>query len=201
MSGRLTLSLHVAETLNPGTLRLTAMVGPHSASFADVFDGFLSDSIWRLTFNRVLAERPFAAFRWECPGLTREEATRSFECVVLNAPELDRPANAAAFEERFQDANAEGVVSFPNLSGDARLIVPAPSAESDAYAHLAAFLRSASAEQCEGLWKRVGEEIHHRTDDRPVWLNTAGAGVPWLHIRLDDRPKYYRHRPYRQPPQ
>ncbi len=24
----------------------------------------------------------------------------------------------------------------------------------------------------------------------------AGLGVAWLHIRLDDRPKYYRHAPY-----
>jgi hypothetical protein len=29
------------------------------------------------------------------------------------------------------------------------------------------------------------------------WLSTAGMGVPWLHVRLDDRPKDYGHRPYR----
>ncbi len=34
----------------------------------------------------------------------------------------------------------------------------------------------------------------------PVWLSTAGAGVSWLHVRLDTRPKYYHHGPYRQPP-
>lgn len=32
---------------------------------------------------------------------------------------------------------------------------------------------------------------------KPVWLNTAGGGVPWLHIRLDDQPKYYRYQAYR----
>ncbi len=34
----------------------------------------------------------------------------------------------------------------------------------------------------------------------PVWLSTAGAGVSWLHVRLDDRPKYYGHGPYRTAP-
>ena len=31
----------------------------------------------------------------------------------------------------------------------------------------------------------------------PVWVSTAGAGVSWLHVRLDDRPKYYGYQPYR----
>jgi hypothetical protein len=33
---------------------------------------------------------------------------------------------------------------------------------------------------------------------KPVWLSTAGAGVSWLHVRLDDRPKYYGYRPYQE---
>ena len=37
-----------------------------------------------------------------------------------------------------------------------------------------------------------------RVGARPVWLSTAGAGVSWLHVRLDDRPKYYGCGPYRQ---
>ena len=35
-----------------------------------------------------------------------------------------------------------------------------------------------------------------RLGGKPVWLSTAGLGVGWLHVRLDDRPKYYRHAPY-----
>jgi Family of unknown function (DUF6940) len=33
---------------------------------------------------------------------------------------------------------------------------------------------------------------------KPVWLSPAGAGVSWLHLRLDDQPKYYGYAPYRQ---
>ena len=39
-----------------------------------------------------------------------------------------------------------------------------------------------------------------RVGAAPVWLNTAGAGVPWLHARLDGGPKYYHHAPYRRAP-
>ncbi len=31
----------------------------------------------------------------------------------------------------------------------------------------------------------------------PRWLNTSGLGVPWLHVRIDSRPKYITYRPYR----
>jgi Family of unknown function (DUF6940) len=30
------------------------------------------------------------------------------------------------------------------------------------------------------------------------FFSTAGAGVAWLHVRLDDRPKYYGYPPYRR---
>ena len=29
-------------------------------------------------------------------------------------------------------------------------------------------------------------------------FSAAGAGVSWLHVRLDDRPKYYGFLPYKQ---
>jgi hypothetical protein len=29
-------------------------------------------------------------------------------------------------------------------------------------------------------------------------FSTAGAGVSWLHVRLDDRPKYNGYAPYRE---
>jgi len=33
--------------------------------------------------------------------------------------------------------------------------------------------------------------------ETPLWASTSGAGVAWLHIRFDTRPKYYIHLPYR----
>jgi hypothetical protein len=37
-----------------------------------------------------------------------------------------------------------------------------------------------------------------RLNEKPVWLSTAGGAVSWLHVRLDDRPKYYHYAMYKQ---
>lgn len=31
-----------------------------------------------------------------------------------------------------------------------------------------------------------------------IWMSTAGISTPWLHVRLDSRPKYYHYGPYLQ---
>lgn len=36
-----------------------------------------------------------------------------------------------------------------------------------------------------------------RISGNPVWLSISGLGVYWLRIRLDARPKYYQHLPYK----
>ncbi len=86
------------------------------------------------------------------------------------------------------------------LGRDAILVVPCSEAPPEAYGHLAAFSRDAPAEQQHAFWKLVGESVASRLSTKPVWLSTAGAGVSWLHVRLDDRPKYYGHAPYRSVP-
>ena len=48
------------------------------------------------------------------------------------------------------------------------------------------------------LWQLVGAAMQRRLNTKPVWLSTAGAGVSWLHVRLDDWPKYYGYTPYRK---
>ena len=66
------------------------------------------------------------------------------------------------------------------------------------FAHLAAFVRGAPAQQRHVLWQRVADAMMRRLSGQPVWLSTAGAGVSWLHVRLDDRPKYYSFSEYRR---
>lgn len=92
------------------------------------------------------------------------------------------------------DASA---VAFDNLGGDARLVAPCPGTDGAAYQHLAAFVRAAPADAAHALIARVGEEVLRVRGDAPRWVSTAGDGVAWLHVRLDARPKYYVHAPYR----
>ena len=77
---------------------------------------------------------------------------------------------------------------------------PCPGVSPACYAHLAAFVRGAPEWQQQSLWRRVGEAAAARVGVKPVWLSTAGAGVAWVHVRLDDRPKYYGYDAYRRAP-
>lgn len=148
------------------------------------------------------------------------------------------------------------IATFPNLGHDAILVAPVGTSRADC-AHLAAFLRSATRDETDALWRAVGHAaltrlglssgmmrpdehpqgahadleqprttLHARLEHgrqnvisqsqaqpqapsqpeadaanvaagTPVWISTSGLGVPWLHVRIDDRPKYYQHAPYR----
>jgi hypothetical protein len=155
---------------------------------------------FRSFFIALLADAPFAGFRWETPPVAIATADRPFEFVLLDAPGMDHPPEGRAFEEQFRAADAgRAVVAFPNLGNDAVLVVPSPFAgiADAAYVHLAACVRHVPATQVHELWRAVGAAMQARLSARPIWLSTAGMGVAWLHVRLDERPKYYGYAPYR----
>jgi hypothetical protein len=167
-------------------------------AYSEVLHLWKDDAGFRAFFNDLLARSAFPAFRWETPPITAATAGRAFEFVLIDAPELARTPDREAFAEHF-DGAADDVVSFANLGGDAVLVVPTPRGPSSAYGHLAAFVREAPEAQKHALWAAVGGATERRLGRAPAWLSTAGAGVSWLHVRLDDRPKYYGHAPYRKP--
>ncbi|KAJ1450400.1 hypothetical protein M885DRAFT_532454 [Pelagophyceae sp. CCMP2097] len=153
-------------------------------------------------FSKCLADTPFDSFFWECPGLNVHALAREFEFVTVRAHGF-APASPADFAGHLQQCTAP-VVAFPNLGRDAMLVAPCPVGDRAAYGHLAAFVRRAPVPQQVALWQQVAATLTAIVDQqraRPVWLSTEGSGVPWLHIRMDARPKYYHHTPYQSPPQ
>lgn len=170
----------------------------HPAAFADVVDAWESDAAFRDLFTGQLAYTPYSAFRWETPSVTDATLSRPFEYVLLDSPGLAEHPDAVAFAEHFENAPEDGVVVFRNLGRDAILVVPCPLAAHTAYSHLAAFVRHAPEMQRHALWQKVAQAMRQRIGPKPVWLSTAGAGVSWLHVRLDDRPKYYGYEPFRR---
>jgi hypothetical protein len=155
-----------------------------------------TDETFRTFFINLLADAPFDAYFWETPPITKATLARPFEFVLVNAPQLTRvSADRLPFIRYF---TPEPVVDFLNLGGDAHLVVPCPQTADDAFAHLAAFSRSAPLAQQHAFWQRVGRAVMNGVGERPLWLSTSGLGVYWLHVRLDARPKYYTFRPYRE---
>jgi hypothetical protein len=178
-------------------LRYSVLRDSRPATFAEVLRGWQDDAEFRSLFNSLLANAPYTAFRWETPAVTAGTLSFPFEFVLLDSPGLARRPDPEAFAEHFTGA-AGGVAVFANLGGDATMVVPLPVAESSAYGHLAAFVRNAPESQRHALWQSVGSAMSQRVGAQVVWLSTAGAGVSWLHVRLDDRPKYYGFSAYKQ---
>jgi hypothetical protein len=117
--------------------------------------------------------------------------------VLLDSPDIALNPDPTVFAEHFDTIGPGEIVEFPNLGGDAILIVPGPDESSSDFGHLAAYLRNSREPQQHLLWELVGAAMQRRISSKPVWLSTAGGGVAWLHVRLDDRPKYYGYAPYR----
>jgi len=177
--------------------RFELRIAARRATVTDVLRGWEHDEAFRSFFNSLLAGSPYRAFRWETPAVTSATLSQPFEFVLLDSPGLARSPDPQPFVEYFQHAR-DSVAVFANLGGDATMVVPTPVASSDAYGHLAAFTRLAPESQRDALWQAVGKAMVERISETPVWLSTAGAGVSWLHVRLDDRPKYYGFAPYRR---
>ena len=190
-------NLATEDLKRTGGQRVTVRRDGAPASWGDVIRAWRQDEAFRSAFTRTLADAPFKAYKWETPPVTAGTLDRPFEFVLLDAPALDRPPDATAFADQFRGGgDGELVASFPNLGGDAVLVVPRPAGSLSAYAHLAAFLRSAPERQAHELWRVLGAATEARLGTEPLWVSTAGMGVPWLHVRLDSRPKYYGFRPY-----
>jgi hypothetical protein len=152
----------------------------------------------RSLLTLALRESEEEAFFWECsPWKTGVSREPSLEFVVVPTTAFAGVRAAPdAFGAHFDESE---VARFDSLGGDARLVAPAPTGRRDIGLHLASFVRNAPPDRIDALWIAVGEEIAawRRAKRGDLWLSTSGLGVPWLHVRLDSRPKYYTHAAYR----
>jgi uncharacterized protein DUF6940 len=192
-----------AEIPGQSARRVTLSSAGRAITFAQVLDCWINDETFRAFFLAELRLTPFVGFFWELPPLQRDTLERTYEHVVLEGNLLERISpDPAPFLNVFQAGTVSDLVaSFPNIGGDAILVVPKPQAGSPGYGHLGAFLRAAPEKQQHALLEALGQTAEaclQRRGSR-LWISTAGLGVPWLHVRLDSRPKYYKHQPYRVP--
>jgi len=170
-------------------------VSDEALSVEAVVRGWRESESFRAFWCSSLRGLAFDAYCWECPPVSAQTMSRDFECVFVVSPALARmPQDPEAFAEHFRPDRS--VVTFGNLGGDAVLVAPCPGGHGSNYSHLASFVATAPASQQDALWQAVGQALEKRIGASPAWVSTAGLGIAWLHVRLDDRPKYYRHTPY-----
>jgi hypothetical protein len=150
-------------------------------------------------YSAVLAASRFEAFFWELPALCLNAIHHDSEFVLLDAPALTAQAqDQRPFNEHFA-ANEHDISVFTSLGGDAQLIAPCPTTDIACYSHLAVFIRQAPVLQRQHFWHATAATALELMSDKPRWLSTSGLGVSWLHARLDQKPKYFQHKPYKAP--
>jgi hypothetical protein len=185
------------EPSGADTFVIRTSAGP--VSRAAFFEALVDDASLRLALTTSLRKSSHAAFAWEMPALSTATAHLDAGFAIIDSPSLASVApDPSPFAAQLTDCDR--IATFANLGGDAILIVPSPRAAPGA-AHLAAFVRAASIDIIDVFWSAVARAVTQRVaaSSKPLWISTSGLGVHWLHVRLDDRPKYYRHRPFTDP--
>ncbi|CAM9412927.1 unnamed protein product [Phaeothamnion confervicola] len=197
-----------SSMLDAGTTLFTVERDGAAISWADAIASWQTSAPFRDCFIEALKSSPFMAFFWETVPLTEASKNRRFEFALTDATRgLARvEAEPEAFAEHIADGrDTDGVQSFYNLGRDAVLVVPCQNGPADNYKHLANFVRKAPPTQVHAFWEQVGSTVERTLGERsaqaprqPTWVSTAGQGVYWLHVRLDTRPKYYKHDAFRR---
>lgn len=166
-------------------------------SFAKWAELIQNSNEFILFFIDLLRKVEFEGYFWEVKSTNKTEWHNTFEFVIIKSRKLPSiEAKNTAFKEFFNTKDA--AISFPNLGGDALLVVPIELVNTKHYGHLAAFIRNGDKLKVIGFWKKVGASYQDSISENYIWLSTAGLGVPWLHIRIDKTPKYYRHSDFKE---
>ncbi len=194
---------YITQIIHPSkTIQYQLFQEKKRLTFAEVILLWKNSPAFRRFYNQILKDVAFEAYFWEVkPIMYHQLKSTPFEFVLINSNSLTRiTANRNDFKSYFTSNHS--IVSFPNLGRNAQLVVPCPliTTEEQHYAHIAAFIRNAPEEQVHALWQKIGAT--YLADlaaypEKPKWLSTSGLGVYWLHIRIDERPKYYQHRAYK----
>lgn len=158
---------------------------------------FLKD--WVTILKTKLSTNVF----FECKSFNLESIDKyPFECSFSEIPiihQLWKP-KYKSFQYYFDqpENKTKNIVQFENLSKDCLLIVPKPFNDKN-FANFTLFHKNAPNEIIEDLWKEIAItaiKLCQKRLDSPIWLNTSGLGISWLHIRFDKNPKYYLNKKY-----
>lgn len=152
--------------------------------------------------------RTFKKFKFyfiEFPPCSFKSPTVQFQFVLINAEHTELKEHIADFSD-FQEYHTKKnkiVLQFPSLSKDSLLSVPVPlpKTKEEIYTSIAPFMRLGNVEQIHEIWTKVSEKLIDsiKADKKKqFWVSTSGLAVPWLHVRIDLKPKYYNYEPFKR---
>jgi len=180
---------------NDETTKYQLIENDRSLSFREVIDLMQESLSFRQFYINILRDSPYDGYFWEVKPITKKRLDDVFEFVLISGSVFAGLSAEKSFFRKYFDVD-KPVVTFPNLSGDAQLIVPTDVGDDEIYSHLAKFMRNAPQQQVEEFWEVVATEYETLIGDAPRWLSTHGLGVYWLHVRIDTYPKYYHYEAY-----
>ncbi len=98
------------------------------------------------------------------------------------------PGDSSTFRTHLN--NKTSPVAFSNLAGSCTLVAPPDTGKN--FSHLGLFYKNATQDEIRALWKKVAVEIKKKLkQNHAVYVSTHGTGVPWLHVRICNSPKYF----------
>ena len=132
------------------------------------------------------------SFFWETTPVTKSLNTKYKEKYIQSKMLDDMGDDYSSFKSHITKSKNKNVLTFYNLSKTALLVVPKPRKGKE-YTTLKQFMDNASTTQQKAFWKKVASSVKKmlKKHDK-VWVSTHGTGVPYLHVRIDTDPKYYR---------
>lgn len=188
---------YIEKVLSKGVFQFQIKQDGVFLTVSQVIKLWQTDAEFRFFYNQILKEAPLVGFFWENKPINNQRLNELYEFVLVETTAFSaKIADKSSFLTYFEENKL--IVCFPNLGRNAELIVPCPlNNEEDTYMNIATFIRNAPAAQLDAFWMMVGTTLEKRLSTKPIWLSTSGLGVYWLHVRLDEFPKYYSYAPYK----
>lgn len=129
-------------------------------------------------------------FIWNTSVIKNNGNSKFIEKFLIH-PKLPTEQNYNSFKSYIEQSKNKYVVSFYNLNKDTLLVIPIPRKNKN-YSTIKDFCDNASVTQKKYFWKTVSKLIkNYIKKHKYVWVSAHGLGVPYMHIRISNKPKYY----------
>jgi len=192
------------EKLSSSTIKFYPKTNGIQITYREFFEKVQTNDVFTQHLISTLNSTPFPGYFFETPPCTPSTLDTPFEFVLISTSafvggKADDDFNSIMETKKCKE-NGKKSCSFPNLGGDALLVVPKRFNDSKLYNSLFEFMKSESVDLSEKLefWREVGRSSLKRIETGgKFWFSTCGTAVFWTHFRIDTYPKYYSHSEYR----